>query len=82
MRGVEQHTFICSTCHVTKRRMVFTRYRREDETEPMPLHEAPRVKRASTEQDAHIAIPGFFGRVLARVRGHKAATYFRWVGQE
>ena len=37
---------------------------------PMPVGAAPRVKRASMEQDEHVAVPGFFSRVMARIRGH------------
>jgi hypothetical protein len=69
MRGVEQHTFICSACHVTERRMVFTIYGRDDETEPRPLHAVPRVKRASTERDQNLAVPGLLDRVMALLRG-------------
>ena len=35
----------------------------------MPMEAAPRIKRASTEQDEHFAAPGLLGRVMARLRG-------------
>jgi hypothetical protein len=70
VRGVENHTFVCSTCHVTERRVVFTKHGREDDTPPMPLQVAPRINRTSTEQEEHVAAPGFFGRVMARLRAH------------
>jgi hypothetical protein len=53
--GVEHHTFICSDCHVTERRVVLMRYGREDDTEPVPMHATPPTVSASTVQDAHIA---------------------------
>jgi hypothetical protein len=68
--GVEHHTFICSDCHVTERRVVLTRHGREDDTEPVRIHAAPPTVPASKVQDEHIAAPGLVGRVLARIRGH------------
>lgn len=70
VRGVEHHTFVCSTCHVTERRVVYIKDGREAESPPMPVGAAPWVKRASMEQDEHVAAPGFFSRVMARIRGH------------
>ena len=58
VRGVEHHTFICSGCHVTDRRVVFTRDGREVDSLPMPMRAAPRIKRASTEQDEDVAATG------------------------
>src|SRR6516164_8675591 len=55
--GVEQHTFICSACHVTERRMVFTRHGREDASAPMPGDVPLRIAPASTVQEEHYA-PG------------------------
>ena len=31
VRGFEHHTFICSGCHITVRRVVFTRHGREED---------------------------------------------------
>jgi hypothetical protein len=68
-RGVEHHTFICSRCHVSERRVVFIKDGREADGPPIPMQAAPRIKRASTVQEEHVAAPGFVGRVIARVRG-------------
>jgi hypothetical protein len=73
--GAEHHTFICSECHVTERRVVLMRHGREDDSEPMPIHVAPPIVPESTVQDAHIAPPGLFGRVVARIRGATRATF-------
>ena len=43
--GVEHHTFICSECHVTERRLVFMRHGREDESVPISLHAPPPIVR-------------------------------------
>jgi hypothetical protein len=69
VHGVEHHTFICSGCHGTERRVMFIKDGREADG-PMPMDEARRIKRASTVQDEHVAAPGLFGRVMARLRGH------------
>jgi hypothetical protein len=66
--GVEHHTFICSECRVTERRVAFMRHGREDDTTPM--HAAPPIVPASTTHDEHVAAPGLLGRVVARLRGH------------
>jgi hypothetical protein len=36
VRGFEHHTFICSGCHSTVRRVVFTRHGREEAPKPPP----------------------------------------------
>jgi hypothetical protein len=69
LRGVEHHTFVCSECRVTEHRVVFIKDGRETDSPPMPMQPAPRIKRASTVQDEHVAAPGFLSRVLALVRG-------------
>ena len=68
--GIERHTFICSACHTTERRVVFTRHGREDDSERVPIHEAPPTVPASKAQEKHSAAPGLFSRVVARIRGH------------
>jgi hypothetical protein len=69
LRGVEHHTFVCPACHVSERRVVFTKDGRETDSPPMPMQAARRLKRASTEQDEqHVVAPGFLSRVLALVR--------------
>jgi lipopolysaccharide/colanic/teichoic acid biosynthesis glycosyltransferase len=40
VRGFEHHTFICSACHVTERRVIFTRHGGDDDTQAVPLHAA------------------------------------------
>jgi hypothetical protein len=70
VRGVEHHTFICSGCHVTERRVVFIKDGREADGPPLPMQAARRIKRASTVQEEHVAASGLFGRVIARLRGH------------
>ncbi len=69
-RGVEHHTFICSACHVTERRIAFVKHGREDDTPPMSMPEATRIGRASTLQEEQVAGPSLWGRVMARIRGH------------
>jgi hypothetical protein len=68
--GVEHHTFICSGCHVTERRVVFIKDGREADGPPMLMQAARQIKRASTAQDEQVAAPGFVSRVMARIRGH------------
>jgi hypothetical protein len=68
VRGVEHHTFVCSACHVTERRVVFIKDGRETDSPPVPMQTAARLKRASSVQDEHVAAPGLFGRVMARLR--------------
>jgi hypothetical protein len=68
--GFEHHSFMCSECHDIERRLVFTRYGRESDTELMPVPTAAPIVPASTAQDEHIAAPGLLSRVVARIRGH------------
>ena len=58
VRGVEHHTFVCSACHATERRVVFIKNGREADGPPLPMEAACRVKRALTERDDHVAAPG------------------------
>jgi hypothetical protein len=69
VRGVEHHTFICSGCHVTERRVVFIKDGRETDGPPMPMQTGQRTKRASTVQDEGVAAPGLLNRVVALLRG-------------
>jgi hypothetical protein len=69
LRGVEHHTFVCSGCRVTEQRVVFIKDGRETDSPPMPMQAAPRIKRASTQQDEHVAAPGLLSRVVALFRG-------------
>jgi hypothetical protein len=68
--GVEHHTFICSACHTTEDRAVFTRHGREDDSEPVAIHGLPSTLPASKAQDKHDTTPGLFSRVVARIYGH------------
>jgi hypothetical protein len=68
-RGVEHHTFICSGCHGSERRVVFIKDGRETDIPPMPMQAAPRIKHASTVQDEHVVAPGLLSRVVALFRG-------------
>ena len=70
MRGFEHHTYVCSSCHATERKTVFTRHGREDEGVPLPpLPAGPAVRRVSGREE-HVAAQGLLGRVAARLRGH------------
>jgi hypothetical protein len=47
VRGVEHHTFVCSACHITERRVVFIKDGRETDSRPVPMQTGQRTKRAS-----------------------------------
>jgi hypothetical protein len=66
--GVERHAFVCSECHVSENRVVFIKDGRETDSPPMTMQAAPRIKRASTQQDEYVAAPGLLGRVMAVIR--------------
>jgi hypothetical protein len=68
VRGVENHTFVCSECHVTEHRVVFIKGGREADGPPMSLQAARWVRPAPVEEE-HFAAPGLLGRVMARLRG-------------
>jgi hypothetical protein len=70
VRGFERHTFICSACHAATHRVVFTRHGREDDSEPVPMHEVPPTVPTSKAQEQQIAAPGLLGRVVTRIRGY------------
>jgi hypothetical protein len=67
--GFERHTFRCSACPETERRLVFVQHGRETDTEPLSVHPAPPIVPATAVQDDPIAAPSLFTRVLAKVRG-------------
>jgi hypothetical protein len=50
--------------------MLFMRHGREDDSEPMPVHEAPPTVPASKAQEQHTGASGLLSRVIARMRGH------------
>jgi hypothetical protein len=70
--GFEYHTFMCSECRDVERRLVFIKQGRPGDAEPMPAHPAPPIAPPSPHQDQPIATPGFFRRVLAKLRGREA----------
>jgi hypothetical protein len=67
--GFERHTFRCSECHETDRRLVFTKHGRETDAEPLPVHRAPPVVPGTAVQDGPIAASGLFTREFAKMRG-------------
>ena len=67
VRGCEHHTFICSGCQVTKRRLVFTRHGREDDSVPMHMEGAPLVVPPLSVYEESVATPGLLDRVVARL---------------
>jgi len=67
VRGFEHYGFFCSACHLAALR-VFSRHG-EDDSRPLPIHEAPPTVPASKVQEERIAAPGLFGRVIAKMRG-------------
>jgi hypothetical protein len=69
VRGVEHHTFVCSACHITERRVVFIKDGRETESAPVPMQTGQRTKRASTVQGEGVAAPGLLNRMVALLRG-------------
>jgi hypothetical protein len=62
--GFERHTFRCSACQETERRLVFINHGRETEAEPLPLHPAPPIAPPSAVQDGPVAAPGLFRRMF------------------
>jgi hypothetical protein len=75
--GFEHHTFMCSACQDTERRLVFSRGEPEAETEPSPAQPAQPTAPAETIPEEPGATPGFFRRVLAKLRGREADVQ-RW----
>jgi hypothetical protein len=70
LRGCEQHSFICSGCHVTERRVVFVKHGREDDSPSVPAEAARGWRATRSEPDEPVATPGLLGRFAARLRGH------------
>ena len=69
VRGVEHHTFVCSACHVTERRVVFIKDGRETDGLPTPMQAARHLKRGLAGQEENVAAPGLLSRVVALLRG-------------
>ena len=75
VRGVEQHTFVCSECHVIEHRMVFIKDGRETDSPPMPMRAAQRIKPAPRVQHEHVSAPGLF---VLRDGATRASARFQW----
>jgi hypothetical protein len=52
--GFEQHTFTCSECHDTERRLVFAKRGGHGDTEPAAVEAAPSIALDSTAQDQDV----------------------------
>jgi hypothetical protein len=70
LRGCEHHTFICSSCHATERRFVFTRHGREAAGVTVPSQAARGWRSTWSAPEERVEAPGLLGRVVARLRGH------------
>ena len=68
LRGVEHHTFVCSACHVTERKLVFIKDGREADSPTILMRATSPSRRAGTERDEHVAAAGLLSRVIARLR--------------
>jgi GrpB-like predicted nucleotidyltransferase (UPF0157 family) len=64
--GFEHHTFMCSVCPDTERRLVFNKPEPASEREPTPVHAAPSIVPTAGVPDE--AAAGLFRRVLAKLR--------------
>jgi hypothetical protein len=49
--------------------VVFIKDGREADSPPLPMQAAQRIRRASTEQDEHVAAPGLPSLVVVLLRG-------------
>jgi hypothetical protein len=61
VRGFQHHTYICSACHLAAHRVVFTRHGREDDSKPVPIHDAPPKPKAGFRLDKVICDEGISG---------------------
>jgi hypothetical protein len=67
LRGCEHHRFLCSACHATEHRLVFTRYGREHESVPVP--EGMALSSSLTRLGKEPAMsPGLLSRVVSWLR--------------
>ena len=64
--GYEHRTFMCSACGDIERRFVFARDTGQGHTEPVPVHTAPPISPAPTDQQERIAASGILRRVFGR----------------
>jgi hypothetical protein len=66
--GYEHRTFMCSACGDIERRLVFARDTGQGHSEPVPVHTAPPISPAPTDQQERIAASGILRRVFAKLR--------------
>jgi hypothetical protein len=55
IRGFEHYNFIYSASHLAAHRVVFSRYGREDDSERLPIYDAPPTVPALKAQEGHSA---------------------------
>src|SRR5438046_1751628 len=70
----EHHTFTCSECQDTERRLVFTKHSHEGDTEPTPVQAAPPIAPASTVQDDTDATPVQAAPPIALLQQRRMST--------
>jgi hypothetical protein len=71
--GFEHHTFRCSACHETERRLVFIKDGRKTDAEPLPVHREPPIVLASAVHRERIAAPGHFSAVQRALASYAQA---------
>jgi hypothetical protein len=67
--GFAHHTFMCSACGDTERRLLFTRGVGSSHTDPVPLHTAPPISPPSAVENDGTPTPGVMRRVFAKLWG-------------
>ena len=69
--GFEHHTFMCSSCGDSERRLVFSRHVEGTEAErPVSIHEVSSIAPATVLQDAErTTAPGLLRWMFAKLRG-------------
>jgi hypothetical protein len=67
--GFAHHTFMCSVCGDTERRLLFTGDVGSSRTDPVPLHAAPPISPSSAVENGGAPAPGVMRRVIAKFRG-------------
>lgn len=69
--GFERHAYMCSACGSTEQRTVFNKQTKErHDAEVVAVLRAPRMTPTASVENQRSA-QGFFGRVLAKLRGQK-----------
>jgi len=69
--GFEHHTFMCSSCGDSERRLVFSKHDEASEAEAVPVYVAPPIAAGVLQESerAGAPAPGLLRRVLAKLRG-------------